>query len=197
MSTLKTVNLQHPSSSVPNLILGAGGNVRGAGLDLIVASTFSASAAVNINNCFSSMYSNYRVDLALSAVSGANPDIGTRLRSAGSDNSTASSYKRQYIYNNTATTVSTNTTSGTQWDLGSTDTTTPAYTFWSLDICGPYLLVPTSAFGRFSWTDSSAVTKVMTCGLAHNQSSSYDGISLFPSTGTISGTIYVYGYRKA
>jgi hypothetical protein len=34
-------------------------------------------------------------------------------------------------------------------------------------------------------------------GFNHTQATSYDGFTVFPASGTITGKIFVYGYQKA
>lgn len=166
--------------------------ITGAGLDLITVQTFSAATSVSVNNCFSATYESYR--LVVRAIGSTTAQVlAYRMRASGSDNS-SSNYAFQ-VLTVTGTTVSgSRSTAQTSGRLGiaiSTD-----WTGVSADIWSPFL---TTATILTSQSIRESVTQVTIEDLAnsHNVASAYDGITILPAAGTISGEVRVYGYRNS
>ena len=124
MSTLKTTNLQHPSSASPNIVLTSGGavnmsgatSVTGGGMDLITPTsvagsgvtlsggevTFSAATTISVNGVFTATYDNYRM-VWESSLAASEDSLQIRMRLAGTDNSSAN-YTFQYLFADGAST---------------------------------------------------------------------------------------------
>jgi hypothetical protein len=202
MSTLKTTNLQHPSAASPAIVLDADGDatysgvhdfsaatVTGApqGLVHINTTTFSAVSSVSLNDVFTSDYENYLMLIKWTA--SAISDITVRMRVSGSDNS-ASSYVRQRLLAY-ATSVSAARTTGTSSTLSNAGT---ALNSLRADIFNPFTSEVTGivAAGKSSESTASMNHSVTT----HDVASSFDGITVFPLSGTITGTIRIYGYSN-
>lgn len=194
MSTIATTNLKHPSSAVNNMVLSSNGNVTaatkfiGAGLDHIITQSFTSVSSVNINNCFSSTYDNYRILIDISARTSAPYALRFRMRSAGSDSSSGYTWR---ITNNYGTSlVQENTTSATYMEiqaagLGAT----------TLDLLAPNIARPTKFFWHAMNLDGST-TNFSVGTAAHTTSSAYDGITVFSDSGTVTGNIRIYGYEN-
>jgi hypothetical protein len=151
--------------------------------------SFSAQSTVSLNGVFNSIYKNYRLVLDFSV--STTLDINFRMRSAGSDNSTANSYNRQSLdANGTGTTVFRN--AGDSHLMGGGATT--AVNFITMDITRPFL-VDTTGFNMHNQRSTSNAFMMLAVGF-HNQSFSYDGITLLTSTGNMTGTVSVYGYNN-
>lgn len=197
MSTLKTFNLQHPSSSTVNASLTSGGNLTGAGLDLITKQDFSAASSVSVNNCFSSTYENYRVVLNYISTS-AGVQLRMRMRSAGTDNSTASSYEMA-VYRVTATNVAGMAYAAADAGAILMDQDANGYGHAIVDLSSPFTAVYTRAsLNGAGGLSGTAVGCNYTGGFAHRVNSSFDGFSLYLGSGTaITGTVRVYGYRNS
>lgn len=176
---------------------GSGLAASESGLVLITSSTFSAASAVNVNNCFTSTYENYRVIIDFSA---ASTTLTTRMRMrVGGADSSASSYVLNQTYNNTTTTVANSQVTGqTQWDLATVDGTVAPYLRMPFDIFGPQLTRFTTLTGSFAQVSASTPTYfIVTNGMFFTATTSFDGFSLLTSTGTISGSVRIYGYRNS
>lgn len=189
MSTLKVINLQHPSSGTVNAALTSGGLLTGAGMDLITTSTFSATSAINISNCFSSTYENYQI--VISGTGSVNNNPAIRMRTGGVTDS-AANYDFQYVSANAASVTSGRSTAQTSATLGDWNTTLSATT---VDIYGPF------ASGITGWHTS---TFSPTSGALlqhyvgrHATAASQDGFTIIPLTGTLTGTVRVYGLRNS
>jgi hypothetical protein len=162
------------------------------GLKLITAQTFSAVASVAVNNCFSSTYANYRV--LLEYVPSGTFDANIRMRVGGVDSS-ASTYARTEVGAYTSGTGITLGNSGqTSWNI--LQGTTAIYSVASFDFHNPFVVTRTNVIFGCYLSNSTAQYAVSGAGI-HDTSLSYDGFSVIASSGTISGTIRVYGYRNS
>ena len=160
-------------------------------LTLISTTTFSASSAVNINNVFSATYDRYLVVGSMTS-SNASVNHNLRLRASGTDNTTASSYVLQ-VLQAADTTVSTvrNTNDRFQEFTAASSTLLNAFSATFFD---PFVAAPTTIENYGLATIDSAYIRV-SAG-THNQSTSYDGFSYIPQSGTVTGSISVYGLAK-
>ena len=167
-----------------------------SGLTLISSTSFSASSAHSVNNCFSATYDNYRILIKLSAQTGTNTDFTMRLRVSGTDATT--NYISQRLYNAATTVGADINSSGTDdWLLHTISTTNPtAMSISSIDIFDPFPATPTQAtniaIGYFGGNNYGTFM-----ALVNSNSTSYDGFSLIPVSGTVSGTVRVYGYQNS
>lgn len=147
--------------------------------------SFSAAGAVSLNGVFSSVYDNYLVKLDVSQ-SSAVADLNMRLRSAGTDFSAAShlntlqeiaSATPTYSYSATATAITVGRVNGTGGGISRIDIDAPALAQYTNVIC----------------QSSDAGANRNTSGVVKT-TNQFDGLSVFPSTGTLSGTVRVYGF---
>jgi hypothetical protein len=160
-----------------------------SGLTLINTTSFSAVSSQSINDVFSTTYQNYRI--LLTGNSTTNLDMQIRLRVGGSDNSTASSYVSQYIQANSTTVTATRATNNF---LGIGIFSDANKCLIDMTLCYPFTATPTQFSGISASGEFNAIWR-QTTG-THNQSTSYTGFTLFPSTGTMTGEISVYGFNK-
>ena len=159
-----------------------------AGLTLLNKTTFTGVGSVSIDNVFSSTYDNYRI--LMKGVGSTIMSPGFRLRSGGSDNATANSYVYQrVIFDNTTSSLARG--SDTKGDFASFNTTLLNSAYF--DIFDPFLASATSYYSQNCSSQDGARMRFYTG--THNQTVSYDGISILASTGTMTGTIYIYGYK--
>lgn len=192
MSSLKVASINHPSAPSGGLSIGTDGNVAGAGLDLIVSQSFTAASTVSVNNCFTSTYDNYRV-LVDFTPSTTGQEVRFRLRSGGVDAVTAYDYTLLNAQNTTV--AGTGVAATTSARISATFGTTSGH-FCSLDIASPFTSASTRA-NYMSLRPSAGAIPLVEFGVAfHATASSYDGFTIYPASGTITGTIRVYGYRN-
>ena len=160
-----------------------------AGLSLIDEESFSAVSSVSLNNVFSATYENYRI--VLTGTGSADPGLYVRLRASGTD-ATGSNYSRQLV-NAGSTTVGGSRQDTTYWYP------IPLYTSddncMSMDLCRPFKAART--IGTYVGNYGNSSTSFYTGSLNHTLTVSYDGITFYPSSGTMTGTIRVYGYKGA
>lgn len=168
--------------------LGAGG------LQFITSSTFSAVASVSVNDCFSSTYNNYRVIVSAGSASiTGGQTLEMRLRVSGADNTSSNYNWARFVYFNGGSSV-----------VGATDTAfelngATAYTNFSLavDVIDPQTTNATQILSQSLLNQNGNLALVGSSGGVMTVTTSYTGFTLFPSSGTFSGTIAVYGYQKA
>lgn len=174
----------------PTSIANSGGTATATG----GAVTFSAVTSVSLNGIFSSTYENYRALVTLTVSAGMN--VFWRLRAAGTDN-TASSYNRQAVFAFNASASAVNDLNQAQWEMINVTTTFAPATFIG-DIFGPNLAVRTKVLQPYGPLVEASGTQWRTgiAGLTHDVTTAYDGLTMYASTGNITGTIRVYGYKN-
>jgi hypothetical protein len=164
------------------------------GLVFITKSTFSAQSSVSIDNCFSATYIHYLITSDLLG-SAADNGISARLRASGSDNS-SSQYRRQLIYASSTTISGVRATGATFWDSAFGYTETAAFGFRILWLSNPFDAVRTTAWNDSSY-DADGNINVESRVLSNDATTSYDGITFFPNSGTMTGNISVFGLVKS
>lgn len=167
--------------------LAAAGN-----FDFITSASGTAASSISVENCFSASYSTYLVLRDLLG-SSAGENLLVRLRVGGTDAS-GTDYRYQYILANSTTVSGARATGQTAFfTLGATEGT--AFGFSRTFISNPFESVRTTM-----WTDrGDAQTGNITLASLvseHDLSTSYTGITVYPTSGTITGTIYVYGVKS-
>ena len=159
------------------------------GLVHIASSTFSAVSSFSINNCFTSTYDNYRIvgEFTGNTALGLNG----RLRLAGSDAS-GSNYDVNDLTMGASTVVDTQTNNTTSVNVGAGNT--GRRSGFVLDVFSPAIAQETTFIGLRSYPLDDIRGNVQFAN--HNLATAYDGITVFPNTGNVSGTIRIYGYRN-
>ena len=159
-----------------------------AGLVLLNTTSFSAVASQSINDVFSATYTNYAILVDYTTSGSVISSI--RMRASGTDNTTAN-YQRQLL-EATATTLA---------GERSTNQTSAAIAYQpasrvqgEIKIFKPFLAANTtwtSVMGLQS--DTTSVRWSLITG-GHTVASSFTGFTIFPTSGTMTGTFSVYAY---
>jgi hypothetical protein len=159
-------------------------------LVLINAGSFTAANTASLpTGSFSSTYKNYKVIYQLSAVSGANP-LRIRFRTAGTDNSASSYEFAQFGYQYGATATANNQSTGADnFYLGSSI----SYSALSMDVLTPQATAQTIMQANVNGNNGSVDAAFIYDG-RFVATTSFDSMTLYVSTGTITGTFRVYGY---
>jgi hypothetical protein len=163
------------------------------GLTLIKTETFSASAAVNVNDVFSATYTNYKIvgQLTLSA----NNDTLMRLRVSGADNTggdySSSGYK--IVAGAGAFTVQAATTSFLIYDAAAVALSSN----FEMVLYQPFAADQTYGTSFFASGEESGggTARSMCLSLFHNNNISFDGFTILGNGSNLSGTIKVYGFN--
>jgi hypothetical protein len=161
-----------------------------AGMVLLNTTSFSGVTSQSINSVFNSTYQNYRV--IFNFTSAASDLNALRLRVSGADNSTASSYISQRL-RVTGTTLTGLRNTDSALLVGADETATNAS--MNMEIFSPAEARATQFIINKTERTTDATTEFSAYGGFHNQSTAYDGFTIYGSKST-SGIIRVYGYNN-
>jgi hypothetical protein len=161
------------------------------GLVHINTTSFSAVASQSVNDVFSATYKNYKI---IFTASGTLANLLFRVRVNGSDLS-GSDYNYQYLLGDgsgASAVRSSNQTSFQAGGIGSTETQT------ILEVSNVFATKVTGFKSLDLYYASGTLTLPANFHLVGNvnNTSSYTGFTFFPSTGTMTGSISVYGYKE-
>ena len=162
-----------PSSAV-NGTVGATGTV-----------TFSGASSVSLNGVFSSTYSNYLVLMNMTT----STTMTTQFRFRTASDDTTSNYNIQHLEASVAAVTATRNLNTNI--MGLTPTTLNGKLIYSMQILNPNVATETQGF-----ISSSIYMNSITSSFYQNTSDQYTGFTLVASTGTIAGTVRVYGYKN-
>lgn len=165
------------------------------GLTLTGSSSFSASSSVSLNNCFSSTYENYVLLFRLTAMS-ATTSLLARLRVGGTDAS-GGDYSWQDVSGFGGTAGAGSNSGQTSFNFGTVLNTSADRYAYRYDLYGPQTATKTLGLYEGGYVNNGGTTITNQINTVHGLSTSYDGISFFPSSGTITGSIRVYGYKNS
>jgi len=150
--------------------------------------TFTTVTSVSLNGVFSSLYTNYRIVLECRPTTN---DLSYRLRLTGTD-VVGTNYSDQFMQ-----------CSGTTFSGGRRSAQTFASLVYSannarvisaFDIGNPAVATTTSMLG--SQVFDGSPLSVITIASLHDVATAYDGFTIFTPTGTVTGTVTIYGYNK-
>ena len=171
---------------VPSSVAGSGVSVSASG-----KVSFTAATSVSVNGCFSSTYDNYLVvmktDASVSSVS-----IQFRLRLSGTDAAT-STYIGQNLRASSTTVTGYRDPSALSYTsiaAVSSTITNGLHTY----IYGPALAQPT-ALRTVSVSGLSSAT-IDDNANTHSVSTAYDGFTFYPQTGSLTGSLPIYGLSQ-
>lgn len=165
----------------PTSIANSGGSASTTGN----TTTFTGVSSVSLNGVFTTNYDTYRVLVECTATAGG-ALLYARLRASGTD--AATNYNIQRLYVNTTSVAGTYAGGSTSGGIGALLTTVNAY---SVDMHSPFLATSTtmSSVGGYSQGVEIFTT-------VHTTAYSYTGLTILPSSGSITGRVSVYGYKK-
>ena len=149
---------------------------------------FSSCATLSLNGVFNTDYDNYMMAWQGVGSTGSN-STSLRLRASGTD-ATGSNYIDQYIFASSTSVSGSRSAAITSTTYFIQDTSLRVGCLWS--VYGPFLTQPT-ALRSVAVDTRSATANLVDIAAIHSVSSSYDGVTFIASTGTITGTVSVYG----
>lgn len=166
-----------------------------SGLTYITQANPSASAATNVDNCFTSTYSNYLITYYLTATTTSNNRLGMRMRASGSD--LTSNYKNAGSYTNGASgAIGFNDLETGYIMLSQNDSGAPYMAYGSIEVIRPQaadytrLIIKSSGYNGTSQFSYDFRTFV-------NNTTSYDGFTVYIPSGNVTGNFRVYGYANS
>lgn len=165
-----------------------------SGITLLNATTFATASSVIVDSVFSSTYGNYKMIIDFTAANSANGDISWYGRSGSPASDTTANYLSPYIRVFDTTVAGFKPTTGF---LGAIEGTYASYASITADIIGPNLAKATKIFSTSSYRQDGGSTLLHTVTSWQTDSTQFTGIKIYPSGGTISGTLRIYGYRNS
>lgn len=147
--------------------------------------TYTTVNSVSLNSVFTATYTQYRVVVACTA-SAAGAFLWIRNRLSGTD--AATNYNQQRLYVNGSSVAGAQNAASTGGGIGAVLTTKNVY---GVDVFGPQLA---EATGLVSVGGYQGGIEIFTT--IHTTATAYDGFTLLPSSGTITGIVNVYGYKE-
>lgn len=176
MVLIKPTSIAHSGTSAS---IGANGQV-----------TFTAVTSLSLNGVFSADFDNYVLAIR-GTVSASTVTIRARMRASGTD-ATGTNYTDQGLDVDSTTVTGFRSSSQAQASVGPISATQRTGNF--ISVYGPFLAQPT-AFRTVSASGQNSA-QITDYASTHSLSTSYDGITLFPSSNNITGQVSVYGVRS-
>jgi len=158
------------------------------------AVTFSGVSSVSLNGCFSSAYDNYRIVSTITS-SSANDTVYLRLRASGTDD-TSGNYNRTLVESNSGGVTNRYDSGATSLDATVTHSASANGGGFSLDLERPFLTQWTIGLLNSAGRNSLGGWVGRAGGFTHSVATSYDGLTIFTGSGTLTGTVRVYGYKN-
>lgn len=172
-------------SMVPTSVAGTGVSVAANGLV-----SFTGASTININGCFTSEFTNYRINVF--AVHSTSAAFNGLLRASGSD-LTASEYQRQTLTASSTTVSGGRTSNAASW----AGISIASGTYEELDIIlyNPQATQLTVGMVLGMATSTTGTPTIITGQMAiqYDATTSADGISFVTTAGTADGTIRISG----
>jgi hypothetical protein len=155
--------------------------------------TFTAAAALNVNNCFSATYKRYLLLVKAKAASGAN-DLYLKMRVGGVDRSSGYYYafaEGSYTGGGIANIAVNSGTGGFQMLYAETLYQAGAV----FSVFNPFETTSTNIFKQSDSVGKGAANYSTSQGTGVQLANdSFDGFSLVSASGTYTGEVVVYGY---
>jgi hypothetical protein len=147
--------------------------------------------SISLNNIFSSSYKNYRIVGYGMSGTVLSTNINIRFRTDGTDN-TAASYSSAAFQYNLSTAGGMGASGATSTRIGNLNTN-PVTTF-SINIHNPFEAIRT--VGIWQFTGYNTDIQFTAGAVNHNSTTIFDGFTLIPAVGNMSGNIQVFGYNN-
>jgi len=188
-STSGYLELQAPAVA-PDAALVLPSDSLQPGLVHLHTETFTAKSSVSIDDVFSSEYENYR--LIMDTNQTAAGEIYGRFRSGGVTDTTTANYLNQWVDIYSTTVDSARQTSPTGILFAYRNGSGTAYsesTIYQPNVSATTKVFTNAVGAKSNWTIQTRVSS--------HTSGVQDGIEIIPNTGTLDGTLRIYGYRNS
>jgi hypothetical protein len=164
------------------------------GLTLINTTSFSGVASQSFNTVFNATYENYKLVITNLIGSTSAQNLTFRLRKSGTDNS-SNIYWRQYT-RGAGPTAELNRVQSTSFSLLNIVDTGTNMTV--LDIALPFVATSKTSMTGITMGNPTNDLIIWNNAYSHDLAASadFDGFTLITASGTMSGSVSVYGYNK-
>jgi hypothetical protein len=171
----------------------SGGGGGGGSLVLIDGASFSAVSSKSFDACFDSTYDDYLMMWRASFSTGAN--LMARLRASSTDE-TGSNYYYQQLSAASGSTYPGRTSGDSGVAIGGNPGGGGDTKVGDTKMYGPALADETIFTTLGLYGDTASGISVMSYAGSLNNTTAYDGITIYPSAGTMTGYCRIYGFAK-
>jgi hypothetical protein len=162
------------------------------GLTLVANASFSAASNITIDNVFSALYRNYSLFIDFTASTGLS--VNAQLRNTVPATLNTNYGNQRIVAASTGLTAARNTATTTFTVVGA-HSATPQNA--RLNISSPFLAQATTFSADGIYTPSTAAIEYVPNVGVQSDATSCQGIVITTSTGNITGSLRIYGYRDA
>jgi hypothetical protein len=170
------------------------GPATNSALTFITSATASAASSLSVNSCFSATYANYLVLINMSGSSTSSVTLNTRFRVTTTDDSSGNYVSMSTSNTNVSGPTRTFSSAQTSAQLGTVSTTMG---FVQATFFNPQVATQTECQTNWSNIASNSPNSQGNGTAAFVQTTQFDGFTLIPASGTITGTVRVYGYSNS
>lgn len=155
---------------------------------------FSAQSAVNFDGYFTSEFPHYLIVLSpfLRSTTG---DLSFQFRLAGVNVTASNYYSGIWSVTAAAGSAATGFAAAASWVVWEDNAVTITDGQVFIRVCNPAIAAETT-FSMDGATRHATGAVAEIGGGMHNVATAYDGFRLVPASGTITGTVHIYGYRS-
>jgi hypothetical protein len=169
--------------------------VASSALTLIHSSTFSAVSSKAVTGCFTSTYRNYAV-LFIITTGTASASTKLRFSTSGTDNTNSNYYTAIPGIRTTGGALAPVTSNAqSSADIGRIENNSTQFQNHSFDIMNPQVAARTG-FGMTALITDSTGSIGIAGGGGFDANTQFDGITFFPTSGNMTGSVAVYGYSN-
>jgi hypothetical protein len=165
------------------------------GLVLITTATATAVQTLSINDCFSSTYAAYEIQIINTNSVGVNSDFTARMRLSGTDTTTNYRTQRAFAYS-TTTGAQVDPTGADEWWITRLDPTYKGY-FANITLFNPNAAQQTVGMCQGNYFASDQDYLINNMGLVQRDTTQFTGITFITAGTSFTGTIRVYGYANS
>ena len=191
LATLEAGSLSGLIPVAPTSVDKSGGTSSVTTLGLV---TFSGVSSVSLNGVFTSNYSRYRINLN-GLFTSVNALINFRGRTSGTD-FTGANYYWSYGYSRTSGAAPVGQGAGSESKATLGQINSPGYSGgggW-IEIDKPKASANKVIVGQIWGSDGTGMINISAGSLIFN-TASFDGFTIYPASGTLSGDIQVFGFN--
>ena len=171
----------------PTSIANSGGTASASG----GAVTLTGVTTISLNGVFTATYDNY--EIIFRVLGSASDNLSIRMRLSGTDASGAN-YDYQTFVASSTTLTGLRATGQTSSQIGAIRTAAVEH---YVHVSSPALAANTGIFSNVRDVGGGPNAAITISSSRHSLDTAYDGFTLIPASGNMTGTLRVYGYQNS
>jgi hypothetical protein len=176
----------------PTSVAVAGGSATVNALGLV---SFTTATSISLNGVFTSAYNSYRLIIRVPTTS-SGASLTFRFRNAGTDNASSNYVQTWFINRSTGATQTNNGTGTGSGLIAWTASLANDFAMWIGDVMNPAVVGRKNIFGKGAASDATSFFVLDSSIMFQINTLSFDGFTIFPTAGNITGTIQILGYNN-